>query len=151
MRRHAVRPTHRWRLTCLIVSGVLLGVFACSNPPSENDSSGLPPPAPVYGYGVVRVYPHDRAAFTQGLAFDDDGALYESTGQRGQSSLRRVDLSSGAVLQRYDLQPSLFGEGITVFGNRIIQLTWQAGRGFVYDKASFNLVEEFAYRTEGWV
>lgn len=130
--------------------GLLPGLLACPGSPPANDSSRLPGPAPVYGYTVVRAYPHDHAAFTQGLAFDDKGTLYESTGQRGQSSLRRVELSSGAVLQRYDLQPSLFGEGITVFGNRIIQLTWQAGRGFVYDKTSFDLVEEFAYSTEGW-
>lgn len=99
---------------------------------------------------MVRAYPHDRAAFTQGLAFDEEGALYESTGQRGQSSLRRVELSTGAVKQRHDLAPALFGEGITVFADRIIQLTWQAGRAFVYDKASFDLLHEFAYRTEGW-
>ena len=99
---------------------------------------------------MVRAYPHDREAFTQGLAFDDQGTLYESTGQRGQSSLRRVEPTSGAVLQRHALPPSLFGEGITVFGDRIIQLTWQAGRAFVYDKDSFSVLREFIYRTEGW-
>ena len=127
-----------------------LGVLACSDSPSGNDSSDLPPQAPVYGYAVVRAYPHDREAFTQGLAFDDQGVLYESTGQRGQSSLRRVELSSGTVLQRRDLPTSLFGEGIAVFGDHIIQLTWQAGRAFVYDKANFALLREFTYRTEGW-
>ena len=149
-RRPVDPPTGRWRLIWLISLGACLGVLACSDSPRGNDSSRLPPQAPVYGYEVVRVYPHDRAAFTQGLAFDDDGTLYESTGQRGRSSLRRVELSSGTVLQRHDLQPSLFGEGVTVFGERIIQLTWQAGRGFVYDKANFDLLQEFAYSTEGW-
>ena len=138
------------RLVGFLILCTCLGVLACSDSPPANDSSDLPPQAPIYGYAVVRDYPHDRAAFTQGLAFDDVGTLYESTGQRGQSSLRRVELSSGAVLQRHNLPPSLFGEGITVFGNRIIQLTWQAGRAFVYDRASFDPLLEFAYRTEGW-
>ena len=149
-RRRCGRPTGRRRLIGLLGLGVCLGVLACSEPPPGSGPSRLPPRAPVYGYDVVRAYPHDRTAFTQGLAFDDQGALYESTGQRGQSSLRRVELSSGAVLQRHDLPASLFGEGIAVVGDRIIQLTWQAGRGFVYDKASFDLLREFAYRTEGW-
>ena len=138
------------RLFGLLILCLCLGVLGCSDSPPVPESSDLPPQAPVYGYAVVRDYPHDRAAFTQGLAFDDQGTLYESTGQRGQSSLRRVELSSGKVLQRHDLPPSLFGEGITVFGDRIFQLTWQAGRAFVYDKASFDLLREFAYRTEGW-
>lgn len=138
------------RLICLLVLCACLSPLACSDSPTGNDSSALPPQAPVYGYTVVRAYPHDHEAFTQGLAFDDQGALYESTGQRGQSSLRRVELSSGAVLQRHDLPAALFGEGLTVFGDRIIQLTWQAGRAFVYDKTSFDLLGEFTYRTEGW-
>lgn len=150
VRRNSSGSTGRLRLTCLFVLCACLTVLACSDSPPANDSSRQPPQAPVYRYRVVRAYPHDRAAFTQGLAFDDDGTLYESTGQRGQSSLRRVELSSGAVVQRHDLEPSLFGEGIAVFGNRIIQLTWQAGRGFVYDKASFDLLQEFSYSTEGW-
>ena len=137
-------------LAGLLILCFCLGVLACSDSPPVRESTDLPRQAPVFGYTVVRHYPHDRAAFTQGLAFDDQGTLYESTGQRGQSSLRRVELSSGKVLQRHNLAPSLFGEGITVFGDRIFQLTWQAGRAFVYDKASFDLLQEFAYRTEGW-
>ena len=142
------RTNGGWRL--LLILCACLGLLACSDSPTGNDSSNLPPQAPTYGYTVVRTYPHDREAFTQGLAFDDQGALYESTGQRGESSLRRVELSSGAVLQRHDLPAALFGEGVAVFGDRIIQLTWQAGRAFVYDKASFDLLREFTYRTEGW-
>lgn len=134
----------------LVILCTSLGVLACSDSPPESVSTGLPPQAPVYGHTVVRTYPHDRGAFTQGLAFDNEGTLFESTGRRGQSSLRRVELSSGAVLQRHDLPPSLFGEGVTVFGDRIIQLTWQAGRAFVYDRASFDLLREFSYPTEGW-
>ena len=150
IRRRCSQPTvSRW-LICLVVLYACLNLLACSDSQTGNDASDLPPQAPVHGYTVVRTYPHDREAFTQGLAFDDQGALYESTGQRGQSSLRRVELSSGAVLQRHDLPASLFGEGIAVFGDRIIQLTWQAGRAFVYDKASLDLLQEFTYRTEGW-
>ena len=146
----ADRPTGGRRLVCLLILCACLSLLACSDSPTGNDASDLPPQAPVYGYAVVRTYPHDREAFTQGLAFDDQGTLYESTGRHGQSSLRRVDLNSGTILQRHDLPSALFGEGITVFGNRIIQLTWQAGRAFVYDKASFDLLREFTYRTEGW-
>ena len=150
IRRHFSWPTGRWWLLCLSTLCACLSLLACSDSPTGSDASNLPPQAPTYGYTVVRAYPHDHEAFTQGLTFDDEGALYESTGQRGQSSLRRVELSSGAVLQRHDLHASLFGEGLTVFGDRIIQLTWQAGRAFVYDKASFDLLQAFTYRTEGW-
>ncbi|ETX08665.1 glutaminyl-peptide cyclotransferase [Candidatus Entotheonella palauensis] len=104
---------------------------------------------PVYSYRVVRSYPHDRQAFTQGLVYEM-GELYEGTGLRGQSSLRRVELETGAVRQEHRLPRQYFGEGITIFGNRIIQLTWQSRIGFVYDKASFQLVQQFRYPTEGW-
>ena len=150
IRRHFSWPTGRWWLICLLTLCACLSLLACSDSPTGSDASNLPPQAPVYGYTVVRAYPHDREAFTQGLAFDDQGALYESTGQRGESSLRRVELSSGAVLPRHDLPAALFGEGVAVFGDRIFQLTWQAGRALVYDKASFDLLREFTYRTEGW-
>jgi glutamine cyclotransferase len=79
-----------------------------------------------------------------------DGVLYEGTGLNGRSSLRRVDLESGKVLQRRDLAREYFGEGIAVFGKRIIQLTWQSRVGFVYDRESFALQRQFSYRTEGW-
>jgi glutamine cyclotransferase len=104
---------------------------------------------PVYTYRIVNVYPHDRGAFTQGLVFAD-GGLYEGTGLRGSSALRRVDLESGKITQLRPLPPEYFGEGITVFGDRIIQLTWKARLGFVYDKASFELLATFRYPTEGW-
>ena len=147
---HTDRSSGGRRLICLLVLCACLSLLACSDSPTGNDPANLPPQAPVYGFNVVRAYPHDREAFTQGLAFDDQGTLYEGTGQRGQSSLRRVELSSGAVLRRHDLPTSLFGEGITVLGDRIIQLTWKAGRAFVYDKASFSVLREFTYTTEGW-
>jgi glutamine cyclotransferase len=107
------------------------------------------PSTPIYTCKIVNTYPHDPQAFTQGLVFDD-GILYESTGLLGRSSVRKVDLKTGAILQIYRLPAQLFGEGITVFGERLIQLTWRAGVGLVYDKQSFRLLEEFRYEGEGW-
>jgi glutamine cyclotransferase len=104
---------------------------------------------PVYGYKVLHTYPHDKDAFTQGLVFDN-GVLYEGTGGNGTSTLRKVQLESGKVLQLHKLAPQLFGEGITVFGDRIIQLTWRAKTGLVYDKKTFALIRTFKYETQGW-
>lgn len=103
----------------------------------------------IYGYRIVNTYPHDARAFTQGFAFHD-GALIEGTGIRGQSSLRRVELETGKVVELRRLPKELFGEGVAVFGDRIAQLTWQAGRGLVYDLQSLRFKEEFSYRGEGW-
>ena len=102
-----------------------------------------------YTFSIVNIYPHDANAFTQGLMFDD-GFLYESTGLYGNSSLRRVDLETGEVLQNVSLQAQYFGEGMTIVGDKIIQLTWQSHVGFVYNKASFDLLQEFQYPTDGW-
>lgn len=104
---------------------------------------------PVYTYKVVHTYPHDRGAYTQGLVFDS-GFLYESTGLLGQSTLRCVELETGTVLKSRALSAQHFGEGVTVCGDRIIQLTWRSQVGFVYDKDSFELWREFTYPTEGW-
>ena len=108
-----------------------------------------PQPAPVYTFKVVNSFPHDPTAFTEGLV-SDGGALYEGTGLNGQSSLRLVDLSSGRVLQSLPLSSEYFGEGVTVWGDHIIQLTWKSHVGFVYDKISFQLLKTFNYPTEGW-
>ncbi|KRE96653.1 glutamine cyclotransferase [Frateuria sp. Soil773] len=105
--------------------------------------------APVYGYRVVHAYPHDTGAYTEGL-FYKDGYLYESTGEAGESTLRKVELRSGKVLQRHDLPPQYFGEGIVDWKDRLVQLTWQSQTGFVYDLASFGLQRNFAYPGEGW-
>ncbi|MGA1870110.1 MAG: glutaminyl-peptide cyclotransferase [bacterium] len=104
---------------------------------------------PEYTYVVITTYPHDPTAFTQGLVFDN-GFLYEGTGLYGSSSLRKVDLETATVLQILELAPEYFGEGITILGNRIIQLTWLSNIGFVYDKLTFELLQEFTYPTEGW-
>jgi len=101
------------------------------------------------GYQIVHVYPHDPSAFTQGLVYSD-GHLYESTGLNGQSSLRMVDLSTGRILQRYNLPNEYFGEGLTDWGSHLVQLTWQNGTGFVYDRFSFSLRDTFHYQGEGW-
>jgi len=114
-----------------------------------------PPPSapvaatPVYTYTIVNTYPHDPTAYTEGLVYED-GFLYEGTGLEGQSTLRKVALESGEVLQSHQLAPDLFGEGVTGYGNTLIQLTWKSQRGFVYDKDSFALRTTFAYPTEGW-
>jgi glutamine cyclotransferase len=104
---------------------------------------------PVYSYNIVHTYPHDRNAFTEGLVFED-GVLYEGTGLLGQSTLRRVELETGDILQIRELSAEFFGEGITIYGDKIIQLTWQSHVGFVYDKNSFELIQEFNYSTQGW-
>lgn len=104
---------------------------------------------PAYGYRVVHVYPHDRNAFTQGLEYRD-GFLYEGTGLNGRSSLRKVDLESGKVLQEIRLDAKYFGEGITLLDRRIVELTWSTHRGFVYDRNTFQLIRDFEYPGEGW-
>jgi glutamine cyclotransferase len=104
---------------------------------------------PIYGFGILNRYPHDSNAFTQGLAFAD-GFLFEGTGLRGRSGLRKVDLATGTILQYRSLPARFFGEGVTVYQNKVIQLTWRAHVGFVYDKDTFQLIETFHYPTEGW-
>lgn len=105
--------------------------------------------APTFGYRIIHTYPHDPKAFTQGLIYLD-GYLYESTGLQGQSSLRKVELQTGKVLQRYDLAPDIFGEGLTNWKNTLIQLTWKKQTGFVYDRTTFHLLRTFQYSGEGW-
>ena len=107
------------------------------------------PQARIDTYAIVHVYPHDPSAFTQGLVYSD-GHLYESTGRNGQSSLRMIDLSTGRVLQRYNLPSEYFGEGLTDWGSHLVQLTWQNGTAFVYDRFSFSLRGRLRYEGEGW-
>ena len=103
-----------------------------------------------YGYRVVNAYPHDPEAYTQGIQYAD-GWLFEGTGNYGRSSLRRVELETGKVRQIRSLDESLFGEGITVFGDRIYQLTYRSQVGFVYDRDSFEEIRKVYYRNrEGW-
>jgi len=106
-------------------------------------------PIPVLKANVVRTYPHDAHAFTQGLEYYG-GYLYESTGIAGQSTLRKVALRTGEVVQRVSLPRQYFGEGLTIFHGKIYQLTWLSKKGFIYDLRSFRQVGEFPYDTEGW-
>ena len=107
------------------------------------------PDLPMYSYQVIHTWPHDRAAFTQGLVFLD-GELLESTGMNGESSLRRVELETGRVLQQVQLPYNIFAEGLALFGKKLFQLTYQNGKCFVYDLQSFSKQHEFTYSGEGW-
>ena len=104
---------------------------------------------PIFGYKIINTYPHDPSAFTQGLVYDD-GVFYEGTGLNGQSTLRRVDLKTGQVLQQTNLSSEFFGEGIAIWKDRLIQLTWQSDLGFVYGKENLTRIGNFSYQTEGW-
>ena len=104
---------------------------------------------PVYVFMVKHSYPHDSKAFTQGL-YIKDGALFESTGLKGESSIRRVQLETGRVLQKKDIAAEYFGEGIAPVGNDIVALTWTSKQGFVFDAKTFSLKRKFSYTGEGW-
>ena len=127
---------------------ILLELFCmgcCSNLGSSTSINAIP----VYNYQILNTYPHDQSAFTEGLVFED-GVLYEGTGLYKYSNLRRVELETGKLLQVRELPNQYFGEGITIYKNKIIQLTWKSHLGFVYDKYNFELLQEFNYPTEGW-
>lgn len=105
----------------------------------------------IYTYEIVKVYPHDINAYTQGLEFHND-TLYESTGKKGKSSLRKVDYNTGKVLQQIDLDNTFFGEGITILNDKIYMLTWRSKTGFIYDLKNLNKLDSFQYgeSKEGW-
>ena len=104
---------------------------------------------PIYSYRIVAKYPHDPNAFTQGLLFEN-GFLYESTGRRGQSSVRKVRLETGAVLQKLDLPAAVFGEGLAERGNQLLVLTWTSNIGYVLDRSGLAVTGTFSYPGEGW-
>lgn len=120
-------------------------------PAQSNAESAAPTPeeVSVYTYEVMASYPHDAKAYTQGLVFHD-GTLYESTGQYGESSLRKVELKKGKVKKKIDVPGQYFAEGLALFNGKLYQLTWQQGKGFIYDLKDFKLEGEFAYDGEGW-
>jgi len=103
----------------------------------------------LHNIQVVNIYPHDPKAYTQGLVVHE-GFFYEGTGLRGLSTIRKVELKTGKILKSYQLPPEYFGEGIAIFDNKLIQLTWQSHIGFIYDLESFHLLGTFSYPTEGW-
>jgi glutaminyl-peptide cyclotransferase len=101
------------------------------------------------GYKVVHAYPHDVEAFTQGLVYDK-GAFFEGTGQKSGSSLREVELQTGKIIRQHNLDPSLFGEGIALYNDKIYQVTWENKVGFIYDKGTFSMINKIYYSTQGW-
>lgn len=138
---------------CLLIFSVVLFVVSCQSEnkvkPEEKTSNGKDISVQKYSYTVVNAYPHDPKAFTQGLIYDH-GFLYEGTGLMGQSSIRKVELETGKILKQIKIPDEYFGEGLTVQDNKIIQLTWQSKKGFVYDKNNFKKIDDFSYSTEGW-
>ena len=144
---------------CLLPSGCdrssSAGGTSPVSSPAATAATAAAAPTPVYPYEIVREYPHDIRAFTEGLVFVD-GQLYESTGLNntstpiGQSTLRRVDLLTGKIEQRLNLPVEYFGEGLATFGGKLYQLTWRHEKGFVYDLKTFKLEREFHYQGEGW-
>jgi glutaminyl-peptide cyclotransferase len=151
-----------------VISAVLVSLTGCDKNLTSSTSSSVPviqsgsssdefpkgtnaatSEIPIYTYEVVNTYPHDPGAFTQGLVFLD-GALLESTGLNGQSSLRKVDLKTGSVLMRVEVPAEYFAEGLAVLDGKLFQLTWQNQKGFVYDLESFKLEKDFSYEGEGW-
>jgi len=156
---HAIERRSRLLLVVsvlLAVGVVVIVLLLRSGPANQQDASSNAgshgsdeSQARQLSYEVVNSYPHDPTSFTQGLVWHDS-ALYESTGLEGQSKLRRLEFPSGRVLKEVRLSPDLFGEGLALVENRLIQLTWKSHRGFVYDLETFRQLEEFSYDTEGW-
>lgn len=124
-------------------------VFSCSSNTQRITNPDASYQISVYKPKIHHAFPHDPNAFTQGL-FYADGLLYESTGLNGKSSLRKVDIKTGIIIRKINLSEDYFGEGITLCNHKIILLTWQNKKGFVYDQDTFQLISEFSYPTEGW-
>ena len=129
--------------------GIGLFVAIATTMATASGVSGSQAVPASYGFRVVNTYPHDSRAYTQGLVFKD-GFLFESTGLNGRSTVRKVRLETGEVLQEHRLDPKYFGEGLVDWGPRLIQLTWQTNIGFVYDLKTFKPVRQFTYPGEGW-
>ena len=139
---------------CLLAVSVLAG---CGPKPTASLVTTTPPasagaalPFTNYTVEILNRFPHDPRAFTQGLIFDTADTLLESTGQHGQSSLRRTDLKTGRILQKIDLPQRHFGEGLTRLHNKLYQLTWKDHLGFIYDATTLEKIGEFPYTGEGW-
>ena len=135
-------------LTILFLFVILTGFTPLSLTASAESAKAVAS-VPVYNFKILNIYPHDQNAFTQGLFFEE-GFLYEGTGLNGQSALRKINLKTGDILKIHKLPQEFFGEGIVLYNDKIIQLTWRSHVGFVYDKNSFKLLGTFFYPTEGW-
>jgi glutamine cyclotransferase len=148
------------RSACLTLAAMLTGFFlaGCGSTEGRHAQYSASTAAvakkqkaqiPVFGAKVVKTFPHDSHAFTQGLEYYG-GYLYESTGRLGQSTLRKVDLETGRVIQKVSLPAQEFGEGLAIFRGKIYQLTWLSKKGFIYGLDTFRQVGEFHYEYEGW-
>ena len=135
--------------TLIRLPAILVLVFSFNSSACDSGKPPVEKNPTVYGYEIVHTWPHDRDAFTQGLVFNG-GNFLESTGEVGRSSLRRVAPETGAVVQKVDVPPPYFAEGITLLKGNIYQLTWQHQLGFVYDALTFEKTGEFKYTGEGW-
>lgn len=136
-----------------IIAGAALAIMAAAAPvvsgPVQTQTAPVAAEVPVEAARILATYPHDSSAFTQGLFFAD-GALFESTGQHGESVVREVDLATGKTKREARLDPQYFGEGSTAWGNTIVSLTWQHGKGFRWDRKTLRKIGEFSYSGEGW-
>ena len=158
------RPLHLTRLLACVIAWMLSpGLISCGAKPSNaasppvaaglQNAGGMTAPEKPFTYytaEIVNRYPHDSQAFTQGLLFENDDTLLESTGMNGQSSLRRVELQTGRVLHKIALPDRFFGEGLTRLHGKLYQLTWKDHKGFIYDAVTLQQTGEFPYGGEGW-
>jgi len=139
-----------WRSASIGLLAIVAGCSTDHASESRDTSTSTPAGgAAVARFRTVRSLPHDPGAFTQGLDFHQ-GVLYEGTGVEGKSTLREVALETGAVVRKIDLPANVFGEGITVLGDRIYQVTWTSQKGYVYDRQTLRLIREFGYAGQGW-
>ena len=127
-----------------IIAGAWVAISALSNASAQTTAMPV-----VYDYEIVNTFPHDTGAFTQGL-FVEDGHFVESTGMRGESTLRRVEIETGEIIENHPLPDRYFGEGVVAWDNRLIMLTYKAGIAFVFDRTSLKKVDQFRYPGEGW-
>jgi glutamine cyclotransferase len=130
-------------LTTIAIISVSLWAGEVENDSANQDSM------PVYEYKIINIYPHDSTAYTQGLVYDGKD-LYESTGLYGNSTVRRVELETGRIQKIYRMPAKYFGEGMTIWKNQLVQLTWKSMVGFVYNKSNFNQIGVFYYDRDGW-
>ena len=137
------------RLAILLLLAAFAQSFLGQRLPAQTAHPAHASKVPEYTFKVIRTFPHDPTAFTQGLVFHN-GFLYEGTGLKGRSSLRKIRLDTGEILQEVSLSPEIFGEGITILNDKIVQLTWQSQIGFVYNLSDFRLLRQFSYSGEGW-
>jgi glutaminyl-peptide cyclotransferase len=129
----------------ILLAALAMAACACAPSTQANESGAIP----EYGYEVVHTYPHDRGAFTEGL-FYLNGFLYEGTGLEGQSDIRKVKLETGEVVQRHVIPPEYFGEGIIAWKDKLVEMTYKAELGWIYDLNTFEKKGEFHYPGEGW-